>query len=33
MHPPGQAAARRDEIPDLPNLPQIRRALIRTFLP
>jgi hypothetical protein len=33
MHPPGQAAARRIEIPDIPILPLIRRALVRALLP
>jgi hypothetical protein len=33
MHPPGQAAARRIEIPDPSIPPQIRRVLDRAFLP
>jgi hypothetical protein len=33
MHPPGQAAARRIEIPDPPILPQIQRVLVRAYSP
>jgi len=33
MHPPGQAAARLNEIPDLSFSPQIRRALVGALLP
>jgi hypothetical protein len=33
MDPPGQAAARRIETPDLSYLPLIRRRLVRALFP